>query len=112
MITRLVGVAAAMAPFAFALMRAVETEGRDLRYLWIAIAAFAGAMARMVLAMLGGARPMTRGMMAAGVFVMSALSAVVAAVMMGMPVRATLFVVAAAFGLCFAVSTYLRMRVR
>lgn len=98
-----------MAPFAFGLMRAVETEGRDLRYLWVALAAFAGAMARMALARGRSARPGSRGALAAGVFVFAATSAAVVAWMLGTVIGPAMLMVAAGFGACFAAATYLGM---
>ena len=112
MIIRIAAAAFAFAPFGFALMRAVETEGRDLRYLWVAFAAFIGAMARMVLAARGGGRLMTRGTLALGVFFMSTITAVVAALMLGTVVGPAMFIVASGFAFCFAASTFLRMPAR
>ena len=110
MIARFASALLAFAPFAFGLMRAVGTDGRDLRYLWVAIAAFIGAMARMALAARSGGRPMTPAMMAAGVFLMSTVAASVAAIMLGTSVNAAVLIVAAGFGFCFAASTFLRMQ--
>lgn len=109
MIIRIAAAAFAFLPFGFALMRSVETEGRDLRYLWIAFAAFLGAMARMVLAARSGGRRMTRATLATGVFFMSTLAAVFAAWMLGTAIGPALFIVSAGFGFCFAASTFLRM---
>lgn len=106
---RIAAAVLAFLPFGFALMRAVETEGLDLRYLWIAFAAFLGAMARMVLAARSGGRRMTRGTLATGVLFMSMLTAIFAAWMLGHPVNAALFLVSAGFAFCFAASTFLRM---
>jgi hypothetical protein len=107
---RIAATVLAFAPFAFALMRSVETDGRDLRYLWLACAAFIGAMARMALAARSGGRRMTRGTLAVGVLFMSMLSAVFAAFMLDMAMSAPLFLVSGGFGICFAASTFLRMR--
>lgn len=112
LILRVAAAAFAFAPFGFGLMRAVETEGRDLRYLWMAFAAFIGALARMLMAARGGGRLMTRGTLAAGVFFMSTLSAAAAALMLGTTLGPGMFVVASGFGLCFAASTFLRMPAR
>jgi hypothetical protein len=109
MMLRIAAAAFAFAPFGFALMRAVETEGRDLRYLWVAFAAFIGAMVRMAMAARSGGRRMTRGTLAAGVFFMSTLSAVVAAFMIGTDVGLAMFLVSSAFGFCFAAATFLRV---
>lgn len=109
LLIRIAGTAAALAPFAFAMVRSVETDGRDLRYLWVALAAFAGAMLRMVMAARRGGRPMTRGTLAAGVFLMSAVFAIVAARLLGTAIGPSMFLVGAGFAFCFALSTFLRM---
>lgn len=106
--TRVLAMLFAAAPFAFAMMRTLDTEGRDLRYLWIAVAAFGGAMLRMAIA-LKGPRRMTRGALALGVFIVSTLSAAVIAFLLGTTVGPAMLVVSAGFGLCYAMSTYLRM---
>lgn len=108
-LTRIAGIVAACAPFAFALFRAVETDGRDLRYLWVAFAAFAGAMARMSLTVRGGGRRMPPVVQAAGVWFTSTLFAVMVAWLLGTSLGAGLFIVGGAFGLCYAVSTFLVM---
>jgi len=105
---RVAGSAAAMAPFAFAMVRAVQTDGQDLRYLWVALAAFAGALLRMVMAA-RGPRRMTRGTLAIGVFFMAAVFASVAALLLGTAIGPAMFVVATGFAFCFALSTFLRM---
>lgn len=112
MILRIAAAAFAFVPFAFALMRAVATEGRDLRYLWVAFAAFIGAMTRMIMAARSGGRRMTRGTLALGVFFMSALFAAAAGWALGTAAGPGLFIVAAGFGCCFAMSTFLRMPAR
>lgn len=109
MILRIAAAVFAFVPFAFALMRAVETDGRDLRYLWVAFAAFIGAMTRMIMAARSGGRRMTRGTLALGVFFMSTLFAAVAAWAFGTALGPAMFIVAAGFGFCFAASTFLRM---
>ena len=112
MMLRIAAAALAFAPFGFALMRAVETEGRDLRYLWVAFAAFVGAMIRMAMAARSGGRLMTRGTLATGIFLFSTLCAVAAAWMLGTTPGPSMFLVSAAFGACFAASTFLRMPAR
>jgi hypothetical protein len=112
MVLRIAAAALAFAPFGFALMRAVETEGRDLRYLWVAFAAFVGAMIRMAMAARRGGRLMTRGTLATGIFLFSTLCAVAAAWMLGTTPGPSMFLVSAAFGACFAASTFLRMPAR
>jgi len=111
-ILRIAAAAFAFVPFAFALMRAVDTDGRDLRYLWVAFAAFIGAMTRMIMAARSGGRRMTRGTLSLGVFVVSTLFAAAAAWAPGTAPGPAMFIVAAGFGFCFAMSTFLRMPAR
>ncbi|MDQ3070745.1 MAG: hypothetical protein M3R55_13570 [Acidobacteriota bacterium] len=110
--TRVAAAVLAFVPFAFALRHSIETDGLDLRYLWVAFAAFAGATLRMAISARRGGRLMTRGPMVAGVFFTSTLFAVVAAVTLGAGIGPAKFIVAAGFGACFAASTYLRMPAR
>jgi hypothetical protein len=109
MINRLASALFAILPFAFALMRAAETGGEDLRYLWVAFAAFAGAIVRMAVAARGSGRRMTPRTLAAGIFLSSTLFAVVAAWLLGATSGPAIFLVGAAFGFCFALSTFLRL---
>jgi hypothetical protein len=109
--TRLLSAALAFAPFAFGMIRAIQTDARDLRYLWVAFAAFAGAMARMVLAR-RQRTPLPRLALAAGIFVTSSLFAALAAWALGTTIGPAMLVVSAAFGFCFAASTFIRMPVR
>lgn len=112
MIIRIAAAVLAFLPFGFALMRAVETEGRDLRYLWVALAAFVGAMVRMAMAANNPGRPMTRGALALGVFFLSMLSAVFTAWLLGTIIGPSMFIVGAGFAFCFAAATFLRMPAR
>lgn len=112
MIIRIAAAVFAFLPFGFALMRAVETEGRDLRYLWVAFAAFVGAMVRMAMAANNPGRPMTRGALALGVFFLSMLSAVFTAWLLGTIIGPSMFIVGAGFAFCFAAATFLRMPAR
>jgi hypothetical protein len=106
---RLIGLLLPMIPFGFGLARAVETEGQDLRYLWVALAAFAGGMLRLSMARSRSAAPITRAALAAGVFIVSSAFAVVAAILLGTSVNLAVFVVATAFGACFALGAYVSM---
>jgi len=55
---------------------------------------------------------MTRGTLATGIFLFSTLCAVAAAWMLGTTPGPSMFLVSAAFGACFAASTFLRMPAR
>lgn len=112
MIIRLASALFAILPFGFALMRAAETGGEDLRYIWVAFAAFAGAVVRMAIAARGGGRRMTRGTLASGIFLSATLFAIVAAWLLGATSGPAVFLVGAAFGFCFAFSTFLRLPAR
>lgn len=101
-----------MVPFGFGLMRAASTDGRDLRYVWVAFAAFAGAMLRMAMARQQTARPMTRTALAGGIFVLSSLSAALTAWLLNTRIGPGMFLVAGGFALCFAAATWLRMAPR
>ena len=97
----LVAIACAATPFAFGLIRAVTT-GYDVRYLWLALASLAGAIA-----VIAVARPSAKGArtaiaVSAGVFVVATLCAIVVALLMGTTLGPGLLVVGAAFGLCFS----------
>ena len=107
---RLLAMVLAFAPFAFGMIRALQTDGTDMRYLWVAFAAFTGAMARMALARRARGRLMTRRALAAGVFFVSTAFAAIAAWMLGTMLGPALFIVAAGFGFCYAASTYLQVR--
>lgn len=95
-------------PFAFGVIRAVETRGRDLRYILVALAALSGAAA-----VFAAARPHTRTRrMAAALFVAvfmgATLLAVVAAMLLGTILGPGILVVASAFGFCMAAASVLR----
>lgn len=107
--TRAMAMLFPMLPFMFGLMRAVESDGTDMRYLWVALAAFAGGMLRLGMARSKTATPITRGALAAGVFVISSLFAAVAAAFLGTKIGPAMFLVAAGFGACFALGAYASM---
>ena len=104
-----IGVAAI--PFAFALMRAVQT-GSDLRYLWVALAASCGAVASILVARLRDTRPSATIMLSVGVFVIATLLAVLTALLLGTTLGPAVIVVGAAFGFCFAASTAVNLLAR
>jgi hypothetical protein len=95
----------AAAPFAFAVIRAVRT-GNDLRYFWLAIV---GALGAAVVIALGWARS-SRALVAqcvATFVVATLLVAGVSFLLEGRAAGAGIWVVAVAFGLCFAASSAL-----
>jgi peptidoglycan/LPS O-acetylase OafA/YrhL len=76
------GVALALAPFVAALIRFVQT-GKDLRYFWIALAAFLGAL---IVLLIGNAATQRKNVvrrLAAIAFIVSTLLAVLAARLLG-----------------------------
>lgn len=91
----------AAVPFAFALIRAFGTGGRDLRYLWVALAAFCGAAGVMVFVRPRGALKMAI-VLSAGAFVVATMFAVSAALLLGTRLGPGSLVVGAAFACCFA----------
>jgi len=92
-------------PFAFGLIRAVQT-GTDVRYVWVAVAAMAGGMIVTAVAR-GFRRPLKPVSLAAAVFVVSTALAVVAAMLQGTRLGPGLLVVAASFAACFAAASFL-----
>jgi len=93
-------VLAAAVPFAFGLIRLVQT-GSDSRYLVVAAASLVGAVVATRLARIGTV---------AVVFLASTVFAVVAAMLLGTHLGPGILVVAASFGSCFAVAAALRGR--
>ena len=104
-----IATAFAAMPFAFALIRFVQT-GTDARYVVVALASACGAAMAMRLA-----RPVgrTRSLgVASAVFGISTVFAVIGAMLLGTRLGPGLLVVAAAFGFCFAVASALHARTR
>jgi uncharacterized membrane protein YadS len=93
-------------PFAFALLRVVETR-TDFRYLWVALASLCGAAAIMAVAKRWSSRRPVA--LSAGVFVAATTSAALTALLLGTMLGPGLLVVASAFGFCFAVGAGLHM---
>ena len=94
----------ATVPFAFGLARALRT-GTDFRYLWLAIVAALGTAAVIVL---GKARsPKEVVAQSAATFVVATLLAALTAFRLGAKAGPGVWVVAVAFGLCFATSSAL-----
>jgi hypothetical protein len=90
------------APFAFAFIRAVTTGGRDLRYVWVALAGAGGAGAVVLVARQLRSRRKAAIALSAGVFALASLFAVAAALLLGTRLGAGILVVGPAFGVCFA----------
>jgi len=91
-------------PFAFALVRAVRT-GDDLRYLWVALAALAGA----TIAMAIGKARRTRTSLGLGfsAFVVATLFATAVALLLGTQLGPGVWLVGSGFGGCLAASCVL-----
>src|SRR4029453_11052814 len=91
-------------PFAFGLIRAVQT-GTDVRYVWVALAAMAGGM--LVTARVRGSRrPVSPQALAAAVFLVSTIFATGTGMVLGTRLGPGLLVVAAAFAACFAAASF------
>jgi hypothetical protein len=95
---------AATVPFAFGLIRLVQT-GSDARYLIVATASLLGAAAVMTRAQTRKAINVT-----VMVFAIATLAAVVAAMLLGTKLGLGILVVAAAFGFCFAAAGWWHIR--
>lgn len=96
----------AAVPFAFALIRLVQT-GDDFRYLWMAIVTFIGAAA---VSMAGRARIRGLGALTAlttAALIAATLLGVATAVLLGTTFGPAAVIVALGFGLCAAASQFL-----
>jgi len=93
----------ALVPFAFGVVRAVRT-GQDLRYLWVALAALIGAVVPIGLGRARARRSAASAALAVTALFPSILCAMLAARLLGTVMGPGILVVAAAFGLCFAVA--------
>jgi CHASE2 domain-containing sensor protein len=105
MLSLLAGLAA-VAPFAFGIIRAITT-GTDFRYIWVALASGLGAAAANRLR-----TPRAPGVsnaleLAAAVFVVATLGAAVAAWLLGTTPNLGMLVVVSAFGVCFGAAACL-----
>jgi hypothetical protein len=110
-VRRLLSIAAAGVPFAFASIRAIQT-GDDFRYFWVAFAGLIGAAAAARAGRGSRQRSIRAVALAAGSFVTATLLAVIAAVLIGTRLGPGLVVVAASFGLCFAAAVLLDLLAR
>jgi len=88
-------------PFLFGLLRAVTT-GNDFRYLWVAAASLIAAGAFTAAARGRMRRPRVAVVYSLGSFVLAALGATAAAMLLGTRFGAGLLIVAASFGFCAA----------
>lgn len=102
--SQLLGVLFAAVPFAFAAIRAIRTTGDDVRYVWVALASLLGASVVMVVQHDDAARRNRIPLLAAGVFLLSTLTAVLAAWLLGTRVGPGSVLVGSAFGCCYAAS--------
>jgi hypothetical protein len=100
----------AAVPFAFALIRAVNT-GRDFRYFWLALAGLGGTALVMVLARYLGSR-LNAVALSAAAFLIDMLFVVVAGLLIGTGLGPGLLVVGAGFAFCFAIGCLLAVRAR
>ena len=96
-------------PFAFGAIRAVQTGGRDLRYILVALAAVSGAAAVKAAAGRFGRRPRMAAAFFVAVFMGSTLVAVIAALLIGTILGPGILVVASAFGFCLAAASLLHV---
>ena len=104
-----IAAAFAATPFAFALIRLVQT-GTDARYVVVAVASACGALLAMLLS-----RPVARTRflrVAVTALILATLFAVIAALLLGTRLGPGILVVAAAFGSCFAAACGLHARTR
>ena len=93
--------ACAAVPFAFALIRAVQT-GNDFRYFWVALGGLCGAAATMAVARRYDRTSNAAVALPVAVFATASVLAVLAALLIGTSLGPGVLVVGAAFGFCFA----------
>ena len=98
---RALSVVLAAIPFAFALIRAIQT-GDDLRYLWVAIAGLCGTVATTWITGPDGTSLKAAILLSAVVFAVATLLGVLTAVLLGTRLGPAVVVVGTAFGFCFA----------
>jgi hypothetical protein len=96
---QVLSIALAALPFAFALIRAIETGGQDLRDIWVALAALGGATAVVAAAGLHRRRLNALAALFAAMFVSATLLALLAALSLGTILGARVLVVASAHDL-------------
>jgi MFS-type transporter involved in bile tolerance (Atg22 family) len=99
-------VALALAPFGAALIRLTQT-GTDVRYFWVALAAFLGALAVMLIGRAGTQRKDVVLRLAAVTFLVATLLAVLAARLLGARAAFGIWAVAIVFALFFTASQLL-----
>ena len=99
----------AAVPFAFALIRAVQT-GDDLRYLWVAIAGMCGTVAATWVVGPDNTSPKAGVVLSAAVFAVATVLGVLTAVLLGTRLGPAVVIVGAGFGFCFAVGAAMYRR--
>jgi hypothetical protein len=102
MISRTIATGFAAVPFAYGMVRAMET-GNDFRPLWMAVAGFIGALAAIVIG-----RNRSRLEHALMTLALSTLAAAAMGLMLGATAGPGMPVVAAAFGVCWGIYVFLR----
>ena len=93
----------AVIPFAFALVRALRT-GDDFRYLLVALASLLGAAVVVAVGNGDPTKPLTVFPLAAGVFIIAMVCALLAAFLLRTRVGLGMFVVGSAFAFCHTAS--------
>lgn len=96
-------------PFGFATIRAITTGGRDLRYVWVAVAACLGA-AIVIHARTSDGTPTTAVLTAAIALVVSTVSAATIGWLLGSMLGPGLLIVATAFASCNAAAVLVLSR--
>src|SRR5574338_1360171 len=89
-------------PFAFALIRAVETQGRDLRYVLVALAAFVGAATVRAMDRRPRRTKTSGALLFVAAFIAATLLAIIAGLSLGTIWGPGIVVLGSAFGLCEA----------
>jgi hypothetical protein len=97
----LIAILFAAIPFAFGLIRALQT-GTDFRYLWVAIVSFVSAAAVMAIGNVRNREPTVT--LPAAVLVIATLDAAATAYLLGARSAPAVLVVALAFALCWSAS--------
>jgi hypothetical protein len=96
-------------PFIFAIIRASETAGQDLRYLWVALAASCGATAGWAMSR-GWRAHLNVGLVVFSVFIGALLCGALAASLLGVSVGPGMFLVVGGFASCFGAGAFLYIR--
>jgi len=105
----ILSIVVAVLPFAFAVIRAVRTDGQDVRYTWVALAALGGATAVVAAGWLRRRRVNAAARLFAAMFLTATLLALVAALFVGTHFGAGVLVVASSFRFCSAAGYQLHL---